>query len=224
MHPARQLPVQSSRCAWLIDDDSEDAVKSHVDEANDRLVKNTLVNLATRHQQVTSFERIREPHSVYCATQNQGIEARSSTDPRDRTARAVRLIDPLGHSARPGQLASAPVSAVPTSPLLILSGLVGSEMCIRDRPTSPLLINRTERPSQTRPTAEETHLALRLASLLWIFFARVVLGALLYLCIDDLREPVWVTRRHVLLPPPQSASVMGPDVRWPSTPLGPPSA
>ena len=160
MHPARQLPVQSSRCAWLIDDDSEDAVKSHVDEADDGLVKNTLVNLATRHQQVTSFERIREPHSVYCATQNQGIEARSSTDPRDRTARAVRLIDPLGHSARPGQLASAPVSAVPTS---------------------PLLINRTERPSQTRPTAEETHLALRLASLLWIFFARVVLGALLYL-------------------------------------------
>ncbi len=203
MHPARQLPVQSSRCAWLIDDDSEDAVKSHVDEADDGLVKNTLVNLATRHQQVTSFERIREPHSVYCATQNQGIEARSSTDPRDRTARAVRLIDPLGHSARPGQLASAPVSAVPTS---------------------PLLINRTERPSQTRPTAEETHLALRLASLLWIFFARVVLGALLYLCIDDLRESVWVTRRHVLLPPPQSASVMGPDVRWPSTPLGPPSA
>ncbi len=203
MHPARQLPVQSSRCAWLIDDDSEDAVKSHVDEADDGLVKNTLANLATRHQQVTSFERIREPHSVYCATQNQGIEARSSTDPRDRTARAVRLIDPLGHSARPGQLASAPVSAVPTS---------------------PLLINRTERPSQTRPTAEETHLALRLASLLWIFFARVVLGALLYLCIDDLREPVWVTRRHVLLPPPQSASVMGPDVRWPSTPLGPPSA
>lgn len=203
MHPARQLPVQSSRCAWLIDDDSEDGVKSHVDEADDGLVKNTLVNLATRHQQVTSFERIREPHSVYCATQNQGIEARSSTDPRDRTARAVRLIDPLGHSARPGQLASAPVSAVPTS---------------------PLLINRTERPSQTRPTAEETHLALRLASLLWIFFARVVLGALLYLCIDDLREPVWVTRRHVLLPPPQSASVMGPDVRWPSTPLGPPSA
>ena len=203
MHPARQLPVQSSRCAWLIDDDSEDAVKSHVDEADDGLVKNTLVNLATRHQQVTSFERIREPHSVYCATQNQGIEARSSTDPRDRTARAVRLIDPLGHSARPGQLASAPVSAVPTS---------------------PLLINRTERPSQTRPTAEETHLALRLASLMWIFFARVELVPLLYLCIDDLREPVWVTRRHVLLPPPQSASVMGPDVRWPSTPLGPPSA
>ena len=203
MQPGRQLPLQWSLCAWLIDDDSEDAVKSHVDEADDGLVKNTLVNLATRHQQVTSFERIREPHSVYCATQNQGIEARSSTDPRDRTARAVRLIDPLGHSARPGQLASAPVSAVPTS---------------------PLLINRTERPSQTRPTAEETHLALRLASLLWIFFARVVLGALLYLCIDDLREPVWVTRRHVLLPPPQSASVMGPDVRWPSTPLGPPSA
>ena len=83
MHPARQLPVQSSRCAWLIDDDSEDAVKSHVDEANDRLVKNTLVNLATRHQQVTSFERIREPHSVYCAIQNQGIEARSSTDSQD---------------------------------------------------------------------------------------------------------------------------------------------
>ena len=75
MHPARKLSVQGSRCAWLVDDNSKDAVKSDVDEINDGLVENTLVNLATCHKQVTDLERVREYHKVHCVTQDQGVAA-----------------------------------------------------------------------------------------------------------------------------------------------------
>jgi len=80
MHPARKLSVQGSRCAWLVDDNSKDAIKSNVDEINDGLVENTLVNLATCHKQVTDLERVREYHEVHCVTHGQGTGARSSTD------------------------------------------------------------------------------------------------------------------------------------------------
>lgn len=80
MDPARQLSMQSSRCAWLIDDNPEGAVEPNVDEIGDGLVKNPLVDLATCHQQVTSLERVREYHEVHCVTHGQGTGARSSTD------------------------------------------------------------------------------------------------------------------------------------------------
>ena len=75
--------MQGPRCAWLVDDNSKDAVKSDVDEINDGLVENTLVNLATCHKQVTDLERVREYHKVHCVTHGRGIGARSSTDSQD---------------------------------------------------------------------------------------------------------------------------------------------
>ena len=72
--------MQGSRCAWLVDDNSKDAIKSNVDEINDGFVENTLVNLATCHKQVTDLERGREYHEVHCVTHGQGTGARSSTD------------------------------------------------------------------------------------------------------------------------------------------------